>query len=297
MTDLRNVTPAGGNAAPGGGSPADDDEDKGAGAAQGQQPDHVNTGDPAPSNKERTDAKAAKEAAEKEAKAKADADAAAAKDGEDEDEDDNDDKELDTSVWGDPGNDEVGKSTLTLIQNSGMTPETALELFGKAREQMDPSLVDRDKLIEAVGKTKATLIMAGFETVTSREKARLQEVTKVVHEAAGGEDNWKKATKWATAKMDAAELDELRAMLDKGGRQAKFAADEIISRYNSDPKNTALAAGKGQVTPDTKATTTVKGITRREYGEQLDRLYRRGASESEFNALRAQRNAGKKQGI
>ena len=289
MTDLRNVTPAGGNAAPGG-SPADD-EDKDDGI---EQPDHGNTGAPAPSNKDRAAAKASKEAADKEAKEKAEADA---KDGEDDDETPDDDKELDTAVWGDPGNDEVARSTLTLIQNSGMTPETALELFGKAREQMDPSLVDRDKLVEAVGKTKATLIMAGFETVTSREKARVAEVTKVVHDVAGGEDNWKKATKWAVAKLDAAELDELRAMIDKGGRQATFAAAEIVNRYNSDPKNTALSAGKGQVTPDTKSTTTVKGITRREYGEQLDRLYRRGATEAEFNALRAQRNAGKKQGI
>ena len=295
MTDLRNVTPAGGNAAPGGGSPADDDENTGAGAAQGQQPDNGNTGDPAPSNKDRADAKAAKEAADKEAKAKAEA--AAAEEGEDDDETPDDDKELDTAVWGDPGNDEVGRSTLTLIQNSGLTPETALELFGKAREQMDPSLVDRDKLVEAVGKTKATLIMAGFETVTAREKARFAEVSKIAHDAAGGEDNWKKATKWAVSKLDAAELDELRSMLDKGGKQANFAAAEIVNRYNSDPKNTALAAGKGQVTPDTKSAATVKGITRREYGEQLDRLYRRGAAEAEFNALRAQRNAGKKQGI
>lgn len=271
MTDTLNTTPA-------------DDEDKDDGLVQDQQP--------APSNKDRAAAQSTKDAADKEAKAKA---AAAKGDGDDDTPDD--DKELDTGVWGDPGNDEVGKSTLTLIQNSGMTPETALELFGKAREQMDPSLVDRDKLVEAVGKTKATLIMAGFETVTSREKARVAEVTKVVHDVAGGEDNWKKATKWAVAKLDAAELDELRTMLDNGGRQATFAASEIVNRYNSDPKNTALAAGKGQVTPDTKAPTSVKGITRREYGEQLDRLYRRGASEAEFSALRAQRNAGKKQGI
>ena len=285
MTDLSNVTPAGGNAAPGGSSPADDDDDKDIGSAD--------NGNPAPSNKDRADAKAAKEAADKEAKERAEAAAATDKDGETTD----DDKELDTAVWGDPGNDEVGRSTLTLIQNSGLTPETALELFGKAREQMDPSLVDRDKLVEAVGKTKATLIMAGFETVTTREKARFAEVTKIAHDAAGGEDNWKKATKWATAKLDADELDELRTMLDKGGRQANFAAAEIVNRYNSDPKNTALSAGKGQVTPDTKSTATVKGITRREYGDQLDRLYRRGATEAEFNALRAQRNAGKKQGI
>lgn len=285
MTDLRNVTPAGGNSAPGGSSPDDDDEEKGTGV-QAQDSEHGNTGEPAPSNKERA---VAKEAADREAKAKAE--------GVKEDETPDDDKELDTAVWGDPGNDEVGKSTLTLIQNSGMTPRTALKLFGKAREQMDPSLVDRDKLVEAVGKTKATLIMAGFETVTNREKARVAEVEKVVHEAAGGADNWKKATKWAIAKLDADELGELRDLLDKGGLQARFAASEIVSRYNSDPKNTALAAGKGQVTPDTKAAPAVKGITRREYGEQLDRLYRRGASEAEFNALRAQRNAGKNQGI
>lgn len=246
------------------------------------QQDHGNTGEPAPSNKDRA---AANEAADAKAEA-----------AEDEDTQD-DDKELDTAVWGDPGNDEVGKSTLTLIQNSGMTPEAALELFGKAREHMDPSLVDRDKLVEAVGKTKATLIMAGFETVTSREKARVAEVTKVVHDVAGGEDNWKKATKWATAKLGTDELDELRDLLDKGGRQARFAASEIVNRYNGDPKNTALSAGTGQVTPDTKAAPTAKGITRREYGEQLERLYRRGAAEAEFNALRAQRNAGKKQGI
>ena len=257
----------------------DDTEDTGA-DVQDQQPDHGNTGEPAPSNKDRA---AANEAAD--AKAEPDEDTQ------------DDDKELDTAVWGDPGNDEVGKSTLTLIQNSGMTPETALELFGKARERMDPSLVDRDKLVEAVGKTKATLIMAGFETVTSREKARVAEVTKVVHDVAGGEDNWKKATKWATAKLDSADLDELRDLLDKGGRQARFAAAEIVNRYNGDPKNTALSAGTGQVTPDTKAAPTAKGITRREYGEQLERLYRRGAAEAEFNALRAQRNAGKKQGI
>lgn len=279
MTDLSKVTPVGGNAAPGGGANADEDEDKGVAVEQDQQP--------AQSNKDRA---AARDAAEEKNVDDGDDDADA---GSPPDED----AELDTEVWGDPGDDEVGRYTLTLIQNSGMTPETALELFGKAREQMDPSLVDRDKLVEAVGKTKATLIMAGFENVTSREKARLAEVTKVVHAVAGGEENWKKATKWAVAKMDAAELDELRTMLDKGGRQATFAAAEIVNRYNSDPKNTALSAGKGQVTPDTKAAATVKGITRREYGEQLDRLYRRGATEAEFNALRAQRNAGKKQGI
>lgn len=86
-------------------------------------------------------------------------------------------------------------------------------------------------------------------------------------------------------------------MLDKGGRQAKFAAGEIVARYNEDPKNTALTAGKGQVKPDGKGGTAVQPISRREYGEQLDKLHRRKGTEAEFAALKAQRQAGIKAGI
>lgn len=298
MPDLDNVTPAGGNAAPTSQQTTDDPVIENA-DTQGSNPETRDG--PPPSNADRAAAKAEKEAAEKAAKEQADADAEAAAENADGDEgegeeDEDEGKELDTAVWGDAG-DDVANSVLQTLQNSGVTTDEAKALLWDAVEAGDPTKVDRDALVEKVGKAKATLIMAGIENVTSRNNERVAEVSKIAHDAAGGRDNWSKATKWAVAKLPAGELDELRNMLDKGGRQAKFAAAEIVERYNADPKNTALTAGKAQVKPDGKVTSAVKGITRREYGEQLDKLHRRGASQAEFNALRAQRAAGKKQGI
>lgn len=291
MPDLDNVTPAGGNAAPA--AQTTDDQPVIENASTEDATPETRDGPP-PSNADRQAAKEAKEAADKEA-----ADTAAAAEAEAGDEEDGNEEEsteLDTKVWGDAG-DEVANSVLLTLQNSGVSTEDAKALLWDAVETGDPSKVDRDALVEKVGKAKATLIMAGIENVTSKNNARIDEVMGIASEAAGGKDNWTKATKWALAKMPEADLNELRGMLDKGGRQAKFAASELVARYNADPKNTALTAGKGQVQPDAKATTAVKGISRREYGEQLDRLYRKGAGEAEFNSLRAQRAAGKKQGL
>lgn len=291
MPDLDKVTPVGGNAAPGVAVVTDDQPVIENASTEGATPE-TREGPP-PSNAERTAAKEAKEAAEAAVKAK---DGEPDEEVEDVPEGDSEDKELDTSVWGDAG-DEVANSVLQTLQNSGVSTEEAKALLWDAVEAGDPSKVDRDALVEKVGKAKATLIMAGIENVTSKNNERIRQVTQLAHEAAGSADNWAKATKWANAKMSESELNELRDMLDKGGRQATFAAKEIVARYNDDPKNTALSAGTAQVKPDGKATAVVKGITRREYGEQLDRLYRKGAGEAEFNALRAQRAAGKKQGI
>ena len=292
MPDLDNVTPAGGNAAPGAVQVNDDDQSVIENApTDGADP--TSQDGPPPSNAERKAAKEAKEAAEKAAKEKAEAEAAATGDGENEDDEE---KELDTSVWGDSG-DEVGNSVLQTLQNSGVSTEEAKALLWDAVEAGDPTKVDRDALVEKVGKAKATLIMAGIENVTSRNNAKIAEVTKVANETAGGEANWKKASAWAVKNLGADELDELRNMLDKGGRQAKFAAGEIVARYNDDPKNTALTAGKGQVKPDGKGGNAVQPISRREYGEQLDKLHRRRGTPAEFAALKAQRQAGIKAGI
>lgn len=293
MPDLDKVTPAGGNAAPGAAQVNDDDQLVIENAPT-DGADQTSQDGPPPSVAERKAAKEAKEAAEKAAKEKADA--AAYGDGENEDGEGDEEKELDTSVWGDTG-DEVGNSVLQTLQNSGVSTEEAKALLWDAVEAGDPTKVDRDALVEKVGKAKATLIMAGIENVTSRNNAKIAEVTKVANETAGGEANWKKASAWAVKNLKAEELDELRNMLDKGGRQAKFAAVEIVARYNDDPKNTALNAGGGQVKPDGKGGNAVQPISRREYGEALDKLHRRRGTPAEFAALKAQRQAGIKAGI
>lgn len=292
MPDLDNVTPAGGNAAPGAQQLS----------AEGAEPDPAPAPDPEPNQPPLSNAarKAEKERAEAEAEGDGEgegetpdpeADPKAALE-----EANKDEAELDTEVWGDMG-DDVANSVLQTLQNSGVTTEDAKALLWDAVEAGDPAKVDRDALVEKVGKAKATLIMAGVENVTTRNNAKLEEVTKIAHESAGGKDNWTKATKWAHDNMPKEEVSELRDMLDKGGRQAKFAAKEIVERFNADPKNTSLTAGKNQVTPDSKAGKAVEPISRRQYGVELEKLHRKGGSEAEFNALRARRAEGQKQGI
>lgn len=253
---------------------------------------------PAPSTEARKQAKADAEGKPKDNKEQAPGDAEGSPDNRktDQPEEPDEDTPLDTSVWGEY-DDEVTTSVLQTLQNSGVTTEEAKALLWDAVEAGDPSKIDRDALVEKVGKAKATLIMAGIENITEKNNRLIQEVTNTAHEAAGGKDNWDVARKWAQKGIPEKELNELRDLIGQGGTKTKFAVSEIVSRYNADPKNTSLNAKNGFTQPDTGKTQAVKGITRREYGLELDRLYRRGGTPAEFKALSARRAAGKKQGL
>ena len=210
-----------------------------------------------------------------------------------------DEPELDTSVWGDGEGDDVTVSLLTTLQNSGVKPEEAKALLFDAIQQGDPTKVDRDALVEKVGKHKATLIMAGVENVTARIQDQIKQTTEVVFTAAGGKDNWDKARTWAQKGIAESELNEYRDMISKGGKQAEFAVAQIVKAYNADPKNTSLNA---------KATTIVgdgggkadprKGISRNEYYTRMEKLHRRGRpSQAQVAELKELRKLGKKQGL
>lgn len=203
---------------------------------------------------------------------------------------------LDTKVWGDAGSD-VANSVLETLQNSGVKPDEAKALLWDAVQTGDPSKIDRDALVEKVGKAKATLIMAGVNGVIRDNKERLEAVQKVTFDVAGGEANWKTAAAWAVKNIPENDLEELRGMLDKGGRSAKVAAQEIIEKYNGDSRNTSLNKGK-TITPGGKPSTKVENpLSRAQYGAELDRAHNRRAGPSEFAALKARRDAGKKLGI
>ena len=207
------------------------------------------------------------------------------------DEPDDEDKPLDTAVWGDAGSD-VANSVLETLQNSGVTTTDAKALLWDAVEKGDASKIDRDALVEKVGKAKATLIMAGVKDVIRENKERFDAVQATTFEVAGSAENWKAAAAWAGKNIPADDLEELKVMLDKGGRSAKVAAQEIVEKYNKDPKNTSLNKGK-TITPGGKGATKLEPLSRLQYGQELERAHRRGASPAEFAALRARRNAGK----
>lgn len=204
-------------------------------------------------------------------------------------------KELDTSVWGDTG-DEVGNSVLQVMQNSGLSPEDAKALLYDPVQQGDPTKVDRDALVEKVGKANANLIIAGIENYVARSSKAAEETLSTVYDVAGSKEQWEKVAPWVKANIPEAERAEYAAMLDKGGAQARFAAQELVTKYNADPKNTAVGK-KTTVEGDGKAPTQGRAITRVQYAEELEKAHRTGASQATIKEIQLARERGRKQGI
>lgn len=254
---------------------------------------------PAPNTEQR---KAAKETEDKtEAKPEdakeADEEKASEDTSEASDADKSEDKAASDEVWPETA-DETSASVIDTLKDAGVTPTDAKALLWDAVQAGDPTKIDRDALVEKVGAARANLIMIGVKDITTRNNAQIEAARTVVNEAAGSAENWARVRDWAQKNVPEADLAEYREMIDRGGRFAKVAAQEIVEKYNADSKNTSVAPTSKAVTPDSKPSKpSVQGISRSEYGRKLDILVRRGAKEAEFNALKAQRRAGVQQGL
>ena len=207
------------------------------------------------------------------------------------------DKPLDTAVWGTTGS-EVGDSVLELIQNSGMTQDDAKAIMFEAVKSGDLSKIDRDALVEKVGKAKATLILAGAQNFINDAATKNATIIGEVHTTVGGKENWDALTTWAKANVGEADLSDYRAMIDAGGAKARFAAAELASKYNADPKNTTLSSAKTtEIIGDTKATSTARALNKSAYYAEINAAYARGATPSEIAEINAARAAGRAKGL
>jgi hypothetical protein len=284
-------------------------EDKAA-AAQGADAADLDeaeggAGNPAPpeppKNKAEADALEGKDKAEDaddtDGDDEADTDADASDDEAAADDDKAEDKPLDHDVWGTTG-DEVGDSVLTLLQNSGLTTDDAKSLMYDAVQAGDVTQIDKAALEAKVGKEKATLILAGAENFITRSKAKAEAIVSEVHTTVGGKENWDAVTTWAKENVSEGELAEYREMIDAGGAKARFAAQELAGRYNSDGSNTTLSTSEtAEITGDSKAASSGEKTTKAQYVEQLSAAYDRGASEAEIAAIKAARARGRAAGI
>lgn len=158
---------------------------------------------------------------------------------EDEENEPDDDTPLDVAKWGDTGT-ETGNAVLQLLQNSGVDTSTAKELLFDAVSEGDVTKIDKAKLEAKVGKVKAHLILTGVTAFIGEKRSEAEAIIKTAHDTVGGKDNWTKITEWANKSVDKAELDELRGMIDAGGRQAKLAAAELKQMYEADKENSSL---------------------------------------------------------
>lgn len=201
------------------------------------------------------------------------------------------DAALDADVWGSTG-DDVGDSVLQLLQNSGTTPETAKALLWDAVKAGDATKIDRDALVEAVGKTKANLIMAGMENYVGKIAARTAEVTKVVNDEVGGKENWEAIRDWAKTALSDDDMADYADMIDKGGRKAALAARDLREQYEATGK-TLKEPTKG-VTPSGKTSApAVEPLSRADYYTKVEALHKKGeATPDALNQLWKARERG-----
>lgn len=203
--------------------------------------------------------------------------------------------ELDTDAWGTTG-DEVGDSVLTLLQNSGVSVEDAKALMFDAMKAGDVSKVDKAALVEKVGAAKANLILAGAENFVTRATTAAQTILTEVIGAVGGEENWKAVSGWAAKTFSADQIAEYKTLIDNGGAQARFAAQEMTAKYNADTKNTTLDAGKAEITPDAKTNTSARSITRAVYAAEMSKANATGNTAAMAEIQQA-RERGRSAGI
>ena len=217
------------------------------------------------------------------------------KSGEGEGEGDDKSDDLDHETWGDTG-DEVGNSVLKVLQDSGISVEDARGLLEEAVIGSDASKIDKEALIEKVGKANANLIVAGIENVIARREAHVQGVITEIHKVAGDKDTWNKVAGWVQKNVSEADRDKYATMIDQGGPQARFAAQELIGLYNADPKNTSVGE-KETIEGDGVAPDSGEALTKTQYFEKLEAAYNRNATQAEIRQIQLARQRGRKRGI
>lgn len=201
-------------------------------------------------------------------------------------------KELDTALYGDTSSD-VGNSTLQLLQNAGVTPEDAKALLYDAVSKNDMSLIDKDALTKAVGEANATIILLGAKTYAAEVADNNTAIAKEVHGVVGSEANWETIQTWAETNVSDADKLELNQMIVGGGAKARFAATELMNKYNADKANTEIT-DTARVDGDVDTSSQSDMLTAKQAYAKLAEANRKGL---DTTAIRAARARGRAKGI
>jgi hypothetical protein len=202
----------------------------------------------------------------------------------------------DLSAWGDTGS-EVGNSVLGMLQDSGIAVDDAKALLFDAVQAGDITKIDVAALTEKVGKHAANIIMSGTKSYISENKSKSDGIMTDVYAHAGGEENWTKASKWASENVPEADLAQYRPMLDKGGASARFVVSEVLAAYNKSEDNTTITPTTPRAEGDLGVPPAREATTRAQYVKDLEKANKNKASPREMAAIQAARNLGRKQGI
>jgi len=197
--------------------------------------------------------------------------------------------------------DATGQAVIDLLKESNVSPVEANAIFAKALQSEDIKDIDWDVLKSRLGPAKFQLAKTGIEAYYNAGAQRVAAVKEVAIGIMGSEENLSAVTKWAKAKASkdpkfAAELDDLRAGFEAGGRSAKHAANDLKSLYEADPKNKGLGTTK-LLQGDNSVVSTGAPLGRTEYLKLMHEGNEQRKPASYFNDIRARRKAGASQGL
>lgn len=193
------------------------------------------------------------------------------------------------------------KQAVEVLKELEIPVEEANKIFAEAVETGDLTKIDRDALVEKCGKDKADLVLVLAESYYNKTFARFQEIEKEAHKLTDGKENFDAMRKWAQEKEAndaefAQDLAAFRKIFDsENPRAIKMAVTELYSMYTADPDTTVTA---NLETGDRAAGgESIEPLSRREYGDLVQRAHRNGTYEQDKALLWKRREAGMKQGM
>lgn len=202
--------------------------------------------------------------------------------------------------------DPAGQSVVNLLNAAGVTAREANAYFKDALDSGDPSKVDWKAIEGRLGKDQAALAKIGMDDYYKRVYSRNIATKEAVLEVVGGDKNWNKMVKWAGLRelsdpAFADELNDLRAGIAAGGRNAKRAAQDLIDLYEADTKNSGLGIKK--LTEGDTPTNKLDGepLSRSDYFKAVQALDKEkgtpASKQGKIKALQNRRQAGRAQGL
>lgn len=200
----------------------------------------------------------------------------------------------------------VVKQVEKLITEAGLNASDVARIVtendGKATPELIKALADKhgDAVAAVVAEQLSGFHNANKEKANKRDQAifdQVQEAFKGVTEQ-GGKDTWNELAGWAKENIPNDERKEINELLAQGGIAAKYAVDDLVSRFKSSEQFSQPAdLITGDATPNDFG---VKPLSKAEYVSELRKLEAKGhvyGQSQEMAALDKRRTAGMQRGI
>lgn len=170
--------------------------------------------------------------------------------------------------------DDTADAVVATLKKTGISVQDAETLLLEGLKDGDITKIDKQALIDKIGKAEAELVYTGVNSFLTAQKAKGDAIIAELDTVFGGEVNRKTVTEWAAKNMPDQQRLELAELIDAGGEKAAYAAQRLLHAYNADDKNSSL--GGVQLDPEYQGKDSIEPLSRRQYFEQLEKAQKTG---------------------